>query len=194
MKNKIALVVMVLLIPMVAAAIPKAFCQDHELAVTAITPEPTAVYRGWTMVINVTVENKGTNPEDFNVTAYYNTTLIGMQNVTALPASSSIVLTFDWLTTGVAYSNYTIRANATILAGETNTTDNEGTYETVQVKLMGDANGNGIVDLDDAYLMSIAFGSFPGHSRWNLQADLNQDDFVDLLDFFMFGQNYGKSA
>jgi hypothetical protein len=185
---------MLLLIPIIASAIPKAFCQIHEIEITKVTPEPTAVYQGWTMMINVTVANNGDGPEDFNVTAYYDTTLIGKQIITAMPASSSMNVTFSWVTTSVPYANYTINANATILEGETNTDNNKGMYETVQVKILGDADGNGDVELNDAYKMANAFGSFPGHPRWDIQADLNQDGIIDLIDFYVFGLNYGKSV
>ena len=36
-----------------------------------------------------------------------------------------------------------------------------------------------------------AFGSRPGASNWNDQADLNEDEVVDVFDLVLVGLNYG---
>ncbi len=43
----------------------------HDVAVTNVTPSKTVVGQGYSMKINVTVENQGDLPETFNVTTYY---------------------------------------------------------------------------------------------------------------------------
>ncbi len=62
--------------------------------------------------------------------------------------------------------------------------------------MLGDVNVDGIVELMDFFLMSQAFGSYPGHSRWDVRCDLYQDEIVELMDFYVisahFGEIYGK--
>ena len=59
--------------------------------------------------------------------------------------------------------------------------------------LLGDVNEDGYVELYDFYVESQAFGSYPGHPRWNASCDLNSDGFVDIMDFFYMSENFGKT-
>ena len=105
----------------------------HDIAITNVTTNTTVVAPGETVEIIVQVENQGDFNETFNVKAYYNSSLIGTQNVDSLNASDSTLLTFVWDTTGVPESNNIIKANATVVSGETETTDNEYVDGTVTV-------------------------------------------------------------
>ena len=96
----------------------------HDIAVTGVTPLPTTVKTGEPVSINVTVVNEGTEKETFNVTVYYDDTAIGTQTVTELASDASQSLTFNWDTTDVTAGTYTIKASATTVPGETDTTDN----------------------------------------------------------------------
>lgn len=63
----------------------------------------------------------------------------------------------------------------------------------VHVKtLIGDANLDGIVELKDFFALSAAFGSKPGHERWNPLADINEDKIVELKDFFQCSKHFGE--
>ena len=46
----------------------------------------------------------------------------------------------------------------------------------------GDINGDGEINLQDIALAAMAFGSSPGHPRWDPVADLNKDGVVDIRD------------
>ena len=96
-----------------------------DVAVTDVTVYPTLVRVGESAFINVTVENQGNFTEAFNVTAYYNNTAIETKPVASLSPGNSTTLTFNWTTTGVSAGEYAISANATVVEGETNTTNNE---------------------------------------------------------------------
>lgn len=105
-----------------------------DIAIIDVTPASTKVLTGDTVDINVTAKNLGTPLESFTVTAYYDSNTIGTpQMVTSLAPNSNITLTFSWDTTGVPLGTYTIKANASIVQGETNFANNEMVDGTVWI-------------------------------------------------------------
>jgi len=160
----------------------KTFPYIPDLAVTNVTPSKTIVGQGYTISIEATVKNKGFYFETFNVIAYANTTIIDtLANVT-LTSGTSTTVTFTWNTTGFAKGNYTISANATTVPGETNTADNNKTDGWVVVTILGDINGDRVVDVVDLVIVALALWSEPGDENWNPCLDLNQDGIVDIVD------------
>jgi hypothetical protein len=70
-------------------------------------------------------------------------------------------------------------------------------HATIHVRatpLEGDLNGDKIVDMKDIGIATRAFGSTPGHPRWNPVADVNHDLKVDMKDIGIVIRNFGKSA
>ena len=45
-----------------------------------------------------------------------------------------------------------------------------------------DLNYDGRVDIRDAVLVCVAFGSYPDSQKWNLNADLDRNNRVDMHD------------
>lgn len=167
----------------------------RDVAVVAITPESDYAYQGWIIYINVTVANKGNVTETFDVKAYYDSTLIGTVTVNDLAPGKNITKTFNWNTTKVPYChNYTISAEAMSVPYEMNLGDNYLTDGKVKVRLMGDINGDGEVNIFDATLLADASGSYEGHPRWNPQADFDRNKFVDVFDAVILSSNSGKSC
>jgi hypothetical protein len=58
---------------------------------------------------------------------------------------------------------------------------------------LGDMNRDGAVNYRDFTLLAIAWGSSPTDLNWFQHADLNKDNSVDALDYFLFNNDYGKS-
>lgn len=56
---------------------------------------------------------------------------------------------------------------------------------------MYDTNGDGKIDLTDVLAVAIAYGSYPGHPKWNPVCDFNQDNKIDLSDYLGVALNYG---
>jgi len=96
----------------------------HDLAVIDVNADPTEVPVGESTTINVTVWNQGDLSETFNVTIYYDTTVIETQTGITLEAGKNTTLTFTWNTTLVSPGNYTITAEASEVPGETDLEDN----------------------------------------------------------------------
>lgn len=133
------------------------FAFAHDVAVTNITISKVEVAPGETVSINITVLNKGANPEDFTVTVYYDTNEIGTKQVEGLNSGEERTLIFSWDTTGVAEGEYQIKAVASGIEGEGYVDDNEFIDGTVTVKtasesfpttlVIGGAIGAGVIIL-----------------------------------------------
>lgn len=164
----------------------------HNVAVTEIIPSETKVYQEENVTVDVTVQNYGNYNETFTVNCYTNSTPIGSQGVN-LTANASDVVTFTWNTSGFARGNYILKANASSVGGETYTGDNTITHENIRVKLLGDVDDNGIVDISDLHALSAAYDSVPENPNWNEEADMNGDNEVNGLDLSALVQKYSKT-
>lgn len=109
---------------------------EHDIAITRVVPEfPIEVTAGESVVINVTIRNKGDFAETFNVTIYYDGNTIQTWINVTLDAGNKTTLSHTWDTTNVEAGEYYIKAEATVLEGETSTDDNQKTAAgTVKIK------------------------------------------------------------
>lgn len=96
----------------------------HDIAIVSIVRSSTFVYIGEILDINVTLRNKGSEPESFQVILYYNSNIMGTFRVNYLAAKSTYTHTFRWNTNGVSEGIYVISSIAEPVAGEENTEDN----------------------------------------------------------------------
>ena len=155
----------------------------------------TVVGQGYNLPIEVTAANQGDLTETFNVTSYANTTEIGEQTLT-LPNGSSTTTSFVWNTNGFPYGNYCLTAHA-FVSGQTARTlaTNDGGVDTwVTVTIPGDIRVDQIVDILDAIVVGKALGSTPNSGSWNPNADINNDNSVDIYDTLLLAGNYGETA
>jgi hypothetical protein len=166
----------------------------RDTSVLSVTPSADEVYVGWRVSVIVAVENQGNITEDFTVTLKYE--LEGLEHildtttVRDLPPNMNTTLTYNWTTQEA--SLHTIMAETSVLPDETDTADNlMESLTKVKVKITGDVNGDYIVDVKDVSLAGLAFGSYLGGSRWNIQADTNQDGEIDISDISNMARNYG---
>ena len=169
----------------------------HDVAITDVTPDKNEIYQEQTLSINVTVKNKGTYNESFTVYCYANTTLIGSQSVTNLTGGTETMLTFTWDTSGYTRGNYVLNATTSMITGDYDPDNNTNTYSVVRLKLLGDIDDNGIVNVTDLAELGNAYGSTggpPPSANWNPNADLNGDNVVNELDLSALSRNYGKTA
>lgn len=167
----------------------------RDVAITNITPLRTQAYQDWLVYINITVRNEGNLTETFNVTLYYDSNIIQTVRVVDLVPGEEITLTIPWFTVGVvACRNYTISGEAEHVPYELDTADNMYMDGAIKIKIMGDVNGDGIVDIRDLSSIGRAFGAFPGHPRWDFEADLNLDNVIDIRDISKASRHFGKTC
>jgi len=110
----------------------------RDVAVISVDPSPTEVYVGEAVTITVVAKNEGTVTETFNITVYYDENILGIQSVAGLAPGSEKVLTFGWTTSGVPAGEYEIKAEASVVPGETDIEDNTYIYRKVKVKPLRD--------------------------------------------------------
>jgi len=164
-----------------------------DVAVTNVVANETQVYPGWPVSIDVTVENQGDIAETFDIEVYYDSNLIGTIPITSLPSNASTTVRIDWNTTGVPYChNYTISAYIPPVPFELDTADNTFTDGGVKIRIPGDVNGDGTVNILDCIAASNSFGSTPTDPRWNRFCDINRDKKVNILDMIRISSNFGK--
>jgi len=60
--------------------------------------------------------------------------------------------------------------------------------------LVGDINDDGVVNMEDLIIAFQAFGSFPGHPRWNSLADINGNGKVDAADIYIIAKHFGETT
>jgi len=86
---------------------------------------------------------------------------------------------------GIGDTSYTIDAN------------NEDKFPyMIEIKgpyIPGDLNHDGKVNIRDISIVARAFGSYPGHLRWNPSADINNDNKVNIRDLAIIARNFGKT-
>jgi len=162
------------------------------LAITKISTSKTVIGQSFTLSINVTILNHGVDDEVSTVNIYANTTIKASLIVT-LTNRNFTTITFTWNTTGVVKGNYTIKAEATPIPGETDTLDNILPDGWVFVTIPGDVNGDKYVNIKDAVILGVAFGSKQGEPTYNPNADINCDGYINIKDAVIQGVNFGKS-
>jgi len=95
-----------------------------DIALVSITSDRASVIPGELVKINVTVSNEGESSETFNVTIFCNDTTLARRTVFQLAPATNLTIGADWETATFLYGNYIIRASATVLDGEIDTSDN----------------------------------------------------------------------
>jgi hypothetical protein len=179
---------------------------QHDVALIDVSPSQTWVYQSRTVKFNVTVTNKGDFIEDVTIILYYNISAgetIGNETIDNLLLNENRTVTLVWVTTGVIpCRNYTITAVASIAYLDADPTDNTLADGKVKVRILGDINGDGKVDIRDIGSVAKAFGSFgsdlypgsPPRPNWNPNCDMNGDNKIDIRDIAAAVRNFGKTC
>jgi len=154
--------------------------------------------------VTVTVKNQGSRDETSTVAAYYynasKTFALGTpQVVTLIPGEvRNVTFTTLWNTAGVKYGFFTVKGNASVVAGETDTVDNSrAAAGTVMLTNPGDANGDRIVNSLDIGALNghwaPAGGAPPWSLGYNIDFDPNADGYINSLDIGVVNGNWGKA-
>ena len=165
--------------------------EAHDIATTNVTPLKTVVGQGYTMNINVTVENHGDFTETFDVTLYANTTTIETKQIT-LTSLNSTTITYTWNTTDYAKGNYTMWAYAEPVQGETDTEDNTLTGGIVTVTIPGDIDGDFEVTILDVVKITSIYATKFGDPQFKPNSDVDNDGVITILDVVICTSHYAQ--
>jgi hypothetical protein len=81
---------------------------------------------------------------------------------------------------------------ARAVLGDVNTTNNSFSDGRAAVTIPGDLNGDFKVSLADLVILANAYGSRPGDTRWNPNADIDGNSVVGLSDVVILANHYGQ--
>jgi hypothetical protein len=73
-------------------------------------------------------------------------------------------------------------------------TDKTIVHGTVEIRILGDANGDEKVDVHDLFDLGKSYGSDPSMPNWNPECDFNADNKVDASDLINLCENHGKTT
>jgi len=163
----------------------------HDVAITDVIPIKSVVGKGYGCNITVVTQNHGGYAETYNITLHANETEIATKLVT-VQVSGTATVDFTWNTSSFAKGNYAISAYAWPVLGETDTADNTCMGGIVTVTIPGDLNGDFKVSLADLVILAQAYGSRPGDTRWNPNADIDGNSVVGLSDLVILANHYGQ--
>jgi hypothetical protein len=169
----------------------------RDVAIIDIQPVPPKVYPNRPVTVYVTARNMGNLSETFTVSAFVDgSTLLGTQTVTDLPPETNITLAFVWDTTGLPYCHWhELSANASFVPFEFDVTNNFMVGPTqVKIKIWGDINGDGTVNLIDLTLLAQAYNSVIGDPKYNPEADIDGNGKVGLTDLVSTAKYYNQSC
>lgn len=171
----------------------KPYGGPYDIGIANITTSKTVVSQGYSLDITIKIINYGINTETFNLTTYANTTIIQAITNVVLASRNSTTITFTWDTTDFFKGGYTISSYATPVPSEMDTEDNSYTGDTVIVTIVGDINGDSIVDVWDITMVAMSYGYFKGEPNYNPVADINEDGIIDMLDLSLVAIHLGET-
>ena len=151
----------------------------------------TTIYDNWIVYVKVTVKNKGTIPENFNLTLYCNNTQV-LQELINLDIQQTAELTLEWNTTGIEIlSHYFLKVQLDVLENETNIEDNLIVFGPINVFKLGDVNGDRVIDIYDVTSVCVTYGRSEQDSNWIVLTDLVRDGIIDIYDVVTVCVLYG---
>jgi parallel beta-helix repeat protein len=133
-----------------------------------------------TLRLNMTIQAE---LEPTTIGDYDNDTIPDLMVEFNRTAVSDLILSESIISGNVTLTLTGKRYDGTLLEGS----------DVIEVRMPGDINSDGKVDVKDVALVSFSFGSYPGHPRWKLIADENEDGKIDVRDVSLIARNFGKT-
>jgi len=164
----------------------------HNIAVETVESQRTIVGEGYSVELNVSLQNEGYFHEAFNLTIYVNATILQTQEIT-VSGGDSTSITFMWNTTGFAKGYYTIETYAETIPGETNTSDNNIVDGEILVTILGDVDGDKDVDIFDVVAIAAVYDSEQGELEYVPNYDIDGDGDIDIFDIVVVAGHYGDT-
>ncbi len=162
------------------------------IRIADVVTSKNIIGQSYTLNIDITILNYGLSNEITTVTVYANTTIIATLIDIPLASGNFTTLTFTLDTTSLAKGNYTIKAKATPIPEETDTTDNTLTDGTILVTIPGDVDGDFDVDIYDVVKICTVYGSKKDYPKYVPNRDINCDGKINIYDVVIACIHYGQ--
>jgi len=158
------------------------YTAEHDIAVTNVTVSQMKAGQGdYFFDIMVTIENMEDDYfTEFNVTTYYNSSVIERKSITKLLEDAPEIQTFRWFVTELAPGNYTIKAIADTIPGEANITNNMYEDGTIQ---LGDIHDIALTNLTSCYGSTILTQNFTYSVNITVT---NEGDFAEAFTLTLY--------
>jgi WD40 repeat protein/metal-dependent hydrolase (beta-lactamase superfamily II) len=90
---------------------------------------------------------------------------------------------------------YADKGNFTVTLEAVDVNGSNGTLSRVikVANLVGDVNGDGIVNMLDLYLIAIHYGEMPDNPNWDPDTDVDENGIVNMLDLYIAALHYGQT-
>jgi hypothetical protein len=164
----------------------------HGLALERVALPSNEIYEGWVFGINATVKNTGGYVESFNITAYYGDAVVATCFVGNLTVGKNYTASLTWNTSSLRQCQVNdVKAEA--ISTETSG-NNAYSFGVVKVKMVGDVNGDGKVNILDIAAVATGFGRKIGDTGYKLNYDMNLDYVINIVDISLSAKNYSKTC
>jgi hypothetical protein len=166
----------------------------HDIAIFSVAHDPdvAVVYKGLNVSIEVVPQNQGMEDEFIQVYCYANFTLID-DKIFHLSAGQLAPINFTWNTLNVNPDNYSIIVVIQII-GQTDTdpADNTIFNGAFEVRIPGDADFSGLVEMDDFVFWAENVGKTSDQLSISAYSDFDNNGYVELADFYRWRENIGN--
>jgi parallel beta-helix repeat protein len=167
----------------------------HDLSAENASVPPSEIYVGWVFSIDVTVVNSGGFVETFSISAYYGDAVIETRTVSNLTVGESFAAIMVWNTSSLPPCQAR-DLKVEISPVPDGTFSGNWTYDfgVRKVKLVGDANGDGRVNVFDTAAIATSFGLRIGEIGYRLNYDMNMDGVINIYDIALTAKNCGRAC
>jgi hypothetical protein len=114
---------------------------------------------------------------------------------TLAPESGGLVVNFTgaFHPTNTGFYSLTATVDSRDDIAESNESNNTQILGNVPVAVMGDVNGDRVVNILDGIVVSLAWSATPLDAQWNIKADLNHDGVINVLDGVRVGVHWTET-
>jgi len=123
--------------------------------------------------------------EDYQLSTLIHFALVKLSNPNSIPICTKVQ--------DAKYTVHAVKPKLVLLPGHVVLDQTVGNSLRASFWAAGDANRDGYIDDRDLEYLQDAYDSEPGDPNWNLDADLNGDLEVNILDAIRVGRNYGEN-
>jgi parallel beta-helix repeat protein len=170
----------------------KPYAGPHDIGISSVSVSKTVIAQGVVARISLRVLNYGVGTETLFASVYANQTLISGLHILFILGRQSLLIFFEWYTTGFASGTYTITAYVDPVQNEADLSDNTFTLSPVKVSIAGDVNGDFLVNIQDVAQITVNWQQHVPPAPAN--ADINDDGVINIKDAGILALNWQQHA